>query len=108
MSYHGVFLPDPENDEALWFTVEEFHAAFRFAYDDETARDRAERTGAPNPDGPPRVLSASTVDLLMMVSEDLAIRIAKLYGLTIAEVTARRKYLLENQSEIRSAKIVGL
>ena len=88
-------LPRGEvEDQALLFTLEEFEQAARFIMPPEEARERASHAHHPVPDPAarkqPSYISSDMLDLLAMVSDSCAKRVAKIWGVTPEEAEARR------------------
>lgn len=88
-------LPDPENDELNLFSEDEYFRVLCLLEPEEDARRTAREWAEPNVDGRPRILSPDIAALLLVVSEDCALRAARLLNLSPEAAFARRAALLE-------------
>lgn len=80
-------------DEGSLFTEQEYIAAFQLIATIEEAREsarslRIERD--PSDEGPPWLLAPDVLDLLSLVSDDCAERVARILGLESEEARERR------------------
>lgn len=80
-------------DEGLLFTEQEYITAFQLIMTDDEAREsavnlRIERD--PSDAGPPWLLAPNVLDLLSLVSNDCAERVARILALSPGEALERR------------------